>query len=578
MQKTKKADKLQFFIGMFICVLINLPFWINGTGAVITYHDQLDGELLTYILNAKYLFSEMQTYPELMNGIPQGGMISPAPGFILLFRFFSPLVAFLIMQFLIKGISFCSMYLLLSELTRDRRIAFLVGLWWMCLPFYPVYGLSIPGLALLGYATCRMLIEEELTKRDLSGNLLNIFLYGALSSPVLIGFAVIFALLILLAVAVIRRERYRVKRIFLEMLVLGLTYVGFNFSLFKQFIPGFSNESYISHKSEILVNPEPFGNTFAQILLEGEAYTQVGAKWVLLILAVAFISGMIWGRKKTQKERACLLGCLLINILIAGWKAFYQSESMVSMRNHSQGLLRAFNMGRFTWLMPFIWALTLAFGLKILFLICEENKNKRFLITGIWSLIGVVMIGSALYKSDVKPNAMKILKGGDYYALSWENFYAGDLFEQVDALIQRPKEEYRVVSLGIYPAAAAYNGFYCLDAYSNNYDVEYKHAFRKVIEPQLDKSEYLRLWFDRWGNRCVVVLAETGNYFTFEKKWGPYVQDYELNYEQLKAMGCEYILSAAYLLNWEEQPLQLLNTEPIQTEGSWYQLWVYKVL
>lgn len=161
--------------------------------------------------------------------------------------------------------------------------------------------------------------------------------------------------------------------------------------------------------------------------------------------------------------------------------------------------------------------------------------------------------------------------------MTWSQFYAEDLFRQVEELIGRPKEEYRVVSLGIYPAAAAYNGFYCLDAYSNNYDIEYKHEFRKAIEGELAKSEYLTEWFDDWGNRCYIVLAETNNYFTFEKRWSPVSRDVDLNWEQLRLMGCEYVISASYIANAGDMGLELLNQEPIQSQDSWYRLFVYRL-
>lgn len=161
--------------------------------------------------------------------------------------------------------------------------------------------------------------------------------------------------------------------------------------------------------------------------------------------------------------------------------------------------------------------------------------------------------------------------------MTWQQFYAEDLFRQVDDLIGRPKEEYRVVSLGIYPAAASYNGFYCLDAYSNNYDVEYKHEFRKVISGELIKSDYLTDWFDHWGNRCYIVLAQTNNYFTFEKRWGTVIRDTDLAWEQLRTMGCDYIISAAYIIDADRMGLKLLNEEPIESENSWYRLFVYQL-
>ncbi len=83
------------FLGILLAALSCLPFFLLGEDSVITYHDQLDGELLTYILNAKYLFSGESNYQEIMNGIPKGGLVPPAPAFVLLYKLFPPFGAFL---------------------------------------------------------------------------------------------------------------------------------------------------------------------------------------------------------------------------------------------------------------------------------------------------------------------------------------------------------------------------------------------------------------------------------------------------------------------------------------------------
>ena len=57
-------------------------------------------------------------------------------------------------------------------------------------------------------------------------------------------------------------------------------------------------------------------------------------------------------------------------------------------------------------------------------------------------------------------------------------------------------------SLGISPAPALMHGFYTVDGYSNNYPLEYKHRFREVIAPEIEKNEEVRVYFDTWGNRC----------------------------------------------------------------------------
>ena len=41
-------------------------------------------------------------------------------------------------------------------------------------------------------------------------------------------------------------------------------------------------------------------------------------------------------------------------------------------------------------------------------------------------------------------------------------------------------------------------------------------------------------------------------------------------------MGGKYIFSAAYIDNAESQGLKLLNEEPISTDKSYYQIYIYE--
>lgn len=101
-----------------------------------------------------------------------------------------------------------------------------------------------------------------------------------------------------------------------------------------------------------------------------------------------------------------------------------------------------------------------------------------------------------LLAGDVKSNIQK-LRNPDYGLLSYREYYAIGVMEQVKDFLGEAAgtepSEYRVVSLGIDPAAALYHGFYCLDGYSNNYPAEYKHDFRRVLAPELERSDYLKI-------------------------------------------------------------------------------------
>ena len=87
---TKKNDlkyflsKSIFGIGMVVVLFQMIPYIVLGEGAVITYHDQLDGEMIAYILQAKWLF-QGDVIPEFMGGTIKTALTLPAPGFLPLF-------------------------------------------------------------------------------------------------------------------------------------------------------------------------------------------------------------------------------------------------------------------------------------------------------------------------------------------------------------------------------------------------------------------------------------------------------------------------------------------------------------
>ena len=195
-------------------------------------------------------------------------------------------------------------------------------------------------------------------------------------------------------------------------------------------------------------------------------------------------------------------------------------------------------------------------------------------------ILTVATAGKILLESNLKPNLQKLVNR-NYAAMSFRDYYAVDVLDQVQEYLREntgeEPQDYRVVSLGIDPAAALYHGFYCLDGYSNNYSLEYKHRFREIIAPELDKSEYLEDSFDHWGNRCYLFSAECPGYYTIEKG-GFYFQDYTIDAESLRQLGGSYLLSAAYIDHSEDTGLELMRPEAFETENSYYRIYLYRVM
>ncbi len=590
--------------GLVLSCLFMIPYFLLGGGSIVTYHDQLDGELFSYLLTAKYLFTDIRVYPEIMNGLPAAGAVPPAPLFVLLYAAFKPFTAFMISQWIIYLTAFLGMYLLLMRLTGREFISFSIAVIFMLMPFYPVYGLCIPGQPLLFFAVLALFDKERRSavsssfprkagyyfSADSIFYYLIIFLYGISSSLVLAGFACLLLLggsALIHTITALRLKKRGSLSLWFSLIVLLASYISVNSGLIRQVL--FPGNTYISHKTEMVLSPQNFSDYFKEAFTTGISYAQSFHRVLFILmlfcLLLFFINAVVKkeslfsGSDKLPLLKA--LRVLLFIFLTCLFYAFYHGHFITEIRNISGGILKTFNLDRVCWLLPTAWCILAGYLLSFIADLREHKTAARSCslclkygiisaTLGIWGI-------TVLLHSPLRPNLSKLLKGGDYYALDWDRFFAEDIFSQIDSAIGKPKDSYHVISIGIYPAAAAYNGFYCLDGYSNNYPLEYKHTFRRIMEDELEKSDYIRDFFDNWGNRCYITTAEQANYYTFEKKWNSVIYDLDLNTDVLKELDCRYVFSAAYLMNAEEKGLTLLREAPFETEGSWYHIYVYAV-
>lgn len=565
--------------GVFVTLL---PSVLLGRDAIFTYHDQLDGELIAYLLQARHLFRG-DILPEFMGGMPKTALTLPAPLCVLLFLGGDGYGGLTALLFMGKMCGYVGMYLLCRETVREKWISAVMGGLYALLPFLPVYGLSQFGIPLLFW--CVLQLKK---KKNMVIALCGVALYTLCSSLVLVGFGLIGMGCMLLTLGFFRYAQKRELAPFLSglLLMLGL-YVAENARLIWQLLGNGS----LSHKAEYSLSPAPFFSTFIHALIHGQQYSEDNHS---LLLAVTVVAVAVWvlrariGKKPVSADRESdivrllriIAFCLCWNIFFAFLSALWDSAPGITLRS-SLSALRAFQLNRFLWIAPCLWYLAGACGIALVWEMLKRKENIAVgICCGILAAAVLLFTGvQVLFAGDIKSNVQK-LRNPDYGLLSFRDYYAIGVMEQVEEfLYQRTgqsKEEYLVANLGIDPAAALYHGFRCLDGYSNNYSLEYKHAFRKIIEPELEKSSYLSGYFDGWGNRCYLFSAEIPGYYTVEKN-GFWFQDYELNGKAFREMGGRYIFSAAYIMNAEEQGLVLLREQPFETEDSYYAIYVYRV-
>ena len=587
MRTRGKHEALWFWAGMAVMALTLVPNLILGEDAIFAYHDQLDGEMIGYILQARHLFSG-DVLPEFMGGASKTALTMPAPICVLLFLGESPLGALTVMQLAGRLAGFAGMYLLSRELTGHAWIGSMAGILYGLLPFLPVYGLSQYGIPLLFW--CALQLRKG---KHLIFSYCYTAFFGLASSLVLAGFG-----LLGLGAAFFVMDLWRRRRpwhFLAAWQLLLCVYIAENWRLLVQFLG--IGDGFVSHKAEYAINARPFWDTLVQGISAG-AQSGEGYHGLLIpaVLGAVTIALAVFRVQEKGKSGAgdpavwpvCVrslryMGCCAgWNLLFALLAALWESSVLAGLRR-SMGAIGAFQIDRILWMAPCFWYLMSACGIAILWELWAGYKGRRWLLAGGCLMLAGIAAGITgiriLLAGDIKSNVQK-LRDPEYSILSYRDYYGIGVMEQVrDFLTEQTgtgQDGYRVVSLGIDPAAALYHGFYCLDGYSNNYSLDYKHKFRKVLGPELEKSEYLRIYFDQWGNRCYLFSSECPGYVTI-KKHGFFFQDYQLDTDALREMGCDWLLSAAYILNAESQGLELMNETPFETEGSYYGIYVYKV-
>ncbi|MCR4617468.1 MAG: DUF6044 family protein [Lachnospiraceae bacterium] len=568
-------------IGICLVIIGNLPFFILGEKCVIDVHEQLDGELVAYMLGGKYLFGGVSDYPEFLGGIPKAALTPPSYGTVLFYSILSPLYAYLVNQFFVMLISFVGMYLWLVRLTKKRFISFCSAVLFAFLPYFTVYGISVSGIPMVAFSFLVLSgigkDSETVTHKIMYVlSFVMIAIYAVFSSFVLCGYAVCALYLVAAIILTVtskknKTDKFGIIRTWCGLVLLSGIYLIFNYNLILQIIK--PETGFLSHKSEVVLSGGGFVNTFTELFIKGSSAVP---SLHIFIFAISFFAliGFI-AVKKVNKYYGCLITGVFLAALIAAFSGMMHTNKVVNALNASDSALKAFQIDRFYWLYPFIWYTVLALVGCML-----TDGIKKFKIGLI--LFIVCLIPTAVYvlkESDFKENALEFVRK-ESTALTWEAFFCEDEFREVADYIKEnyglEQSEYRVGSLGIEPSVSFYNGFYTIDGYSNNYELSYKHKFRRVIEKELSKNSYNKDYFDNWGNRCYLLSSEYYGIRLMTKYEHAHYDDLELNTSALKDLGCRFILSAGEIKNAEDKGYKLCKA--FDRSGYTYFIYLYEIL
>lgn len=575
-----KVKNNYLLIGTIFIIFLGIFSLSLGEDVLISPHDQFDGEVFTYIMHI--LHPSADNYKEIMDGLPKEGMHLASPGLLIFYLFFKPSTAYICSTIFIMLIAFIGMHFWLNALNIEATISFIISMLFASLPFFFVYGLSIMGLPLFFYIGLLWKPEDKEKKTYLI-ICIDALIYGLFSSLILCGYAVLLLLTGLWVYLKTKKQTIHIRqRIFLLLGSLSITYIFTNLELILQVL---GQIGYTSHKSEAILTAKSFSlRNIIKFWINGQGHAVSNHRFLLPLMIGAIL---VYAIRKRYKNIATdnyteylfhLLKCVLgSSFLIAFFYVCFHSEFGIKCRNQLPSAIKSFQFDRIYWLYPWFWYTGAALAIEILF-IMTQKKYKKICKCVCLCFLCLTFVQSAsdniLYLNALNIFVPKIVQKHNYFP-TYTSFFSKDIFEKIKDDIGKKQSSYKVISIGLYPTVALYNGFYCLDGYSNNYPIEYKHAFYKIIQYELEKDDALKKYFCNWGNRCYAFSHEIGRNFMIPKDSELLIRDLSFNLDELRKMNCEYIFSAVQIKSEEQYGLHFMNN--YSSNDSFYKIWVYQL-
>ncbi|MCK0144105.1 DUF6044 family protein [Arenibacter sp. F26102] len=560
-----KKEIFWYLSGIVIVCFYFFPFLILGEESKIFIHDNLEISFIQRVILVRNGIPFSPSFPmeQVMNGLPRAYYPSSLSIINVFFFMFPPFVAYMVNEFFVRIIAYTGMYLLLKNYLMEdsnwnRYLIILGSILFAFIQFYSIQGLTVAGQPLLVYAFLNLLYGRN---KKLSYTLICLFsLYSffVYSTLFILVFLLIFGLVYV----------FKTKTIPTDYIKGFLLLFGFSLLVEYNLVIQVLDSFYISNRTDFVV----------PILSLNEIRDQVYNKYTTpyhsgtfdpILVITAFCLYIIIHRKIPLKIQIGVASIAMVFAMIFG--AIYLKQITVSW---GLELAKAFDATRFSFLLPFLWTTLFIVSLSGII----SNKFLRLIVPVLFFFhIKGVLKGDPKTNTYL-PNWENVLKINDKKEdkadLNYASFFATDLFKEIGEFIAKDKSTYRVVSVGMSPSIAQYNGFYTLDSYENSYSLEYKRDFRKIIGNEIQKNPVIERYYDTWGCRCYVLPVELNRNYFFDKNSKKVIKNLDIDIGQFSKMNGEYIFSAVEILNAEKKHLKL---EKIFTnKTSFWKVFLYK--
>lgn len=537
-------------LAQFVIILYYLPYFILGENASIQIHDNLDSNVtwIKILLDNNAAFSSPSTIiHKALNGIPLSSVYPTYDISLVIFQIFGMYFGYVINKLLISFIGFWGMHLLLrnhflpSTNSSTPYISAGISLIFSLLPFWS-FAAHVLGLPFLFFAFLNL--RNNNTKIY---NYIIITLFAFYSSLVLSGIFSLIILFFIFVYDIIKNKKIN-WAFFAGLTCFSIAYLISHTPLIYSFL----FQGTKSHRMEFYsesIGFKPAVYSTINLFLNGQYHAH--SLHILFVIPMLII--LIVGHKSFNKTVKLIFAFIVLTSLFYGFNKFHLLNPII---NQITSVI-PIQLQRFHFLHPMLWYILLAVVLSWL---SNKIKYSRVLIYSILVLqLAFVIRYHEAWRNKNNP--------------SYKDFYSEQTFTRINDVIDKPIDSYKVISVGIHPAVAQYNGFSTLDGYFPSYPLIYKHDFRKVIENELNRDESLKKYFDNWGSRCYAFSTKLGRDFISNERDSIFHLEYD--FQQLKNMGGEYIFSSAPINESLNKDIKLL--ENIDLPDNYWNIYLYEI-
>ncbi len=555
--RANSLERKLFFLAIVVLFLFVSPYYILGEDAHLRVHDNLDSNIAWYkvLKESGEIFGPVDAViPQIINGnLSRNAFGTEYSVIVWLHALFPSMLAYALSQTITRILAFIGMYLLLKKhFVQDEKYSWIrigVSLAFAMTPFWPSGMLSTLGMPLALWALLNIRNGERGWANWIVLALLPLF------SSIVLGFFFFLSAMGIFWLVDVLRGKGMNGRFLVAILFMTLMFLLVEYRLVYSFIFDHEPNSRDEYFHARLTFLHSLKLTFKNYVL---GHTHVMTVHGLVILPVTILAIYAVILQKAWKREKVFVFLHVLNLALSAWYAFWFYKGWLPL-TESFHFLDTFNFARYHFLRPLVIYTLFALSLKILWDYGSKltSKNNWWKHACIFFIVSQVLVLTAFNEEFVHQKKP-----------SFKEFYAEEQFEDIKTYIGMPPEDYRVVSIGIHPAIAQYNGFYTLDTYNNFYPLTYKYRFRQIIENELEKDKKLKQYFDEWGGRCYIFIDEVGKHYMFKKRTKKEINKMELNLKPFYDMGGRYVLSAIPINNAVENGL-ILEKIFESNESAW---------